>query len=104
MRLPKNLKTTLSRKSKEFSFDEIPREYVLGKGHVKFFFDKFLFLKNRFESLVVEMNRRGFKTNYIDSSIFNVNSIFMGDYEPTEYAMQLNRLRIQDRLNKGKKV
>ena len=41
-RLPSNLKLALNRKSKAFSMTEIPSEYVLGKGHVKFFFDKML--------------------------------------------------------------
>lgn len=101
MRLPGNLHKALNRKSKPFSTDEIPPEYVLGTGHVKFFMSKMLFLQKRFESLVAEMNRRGYTTNFTDSSIFtNCDSRFLNDYVPTEEALKLNRTRIQERLNK----
>ena len=36
MRLPKNLNTSLNRKGKPFNMNEIPEDYVLGSGHVKF--------------------------------------------------------------------
>lgn len=101
MRLPGNLHKALNRKSKPFSMDEIPPEYVLGKGHVKYFFNKMTFLQKRFESLVAEMNRRGYTTNFTDSSIFtNCDSRFLNDYKPTEEALKLNRARINERLNK----
>ena len=97
-RLPKNLVKSLNR-SKPFSMDEIPLEYVLGKGHVKFFYDKMEFLKNRFKQLVLEMNNRGYTTNFNDSSIFsNCESIWFNDYKPTREALELNRKRIKERL------
>ena len=99
MRLPNNLKTSLNRKTSTFSLSEIPSQYVLGKGHVKFFFDKFLFLKKRFESLVQEMHNRGFVTNYSDSGIFDVSKDYMGDYNPTRKAISLNRKRINERIS-----
>lgn len=44
---------------------EAPSTYVLGKGHVKFFYDKGSWLKRRFEQeLVPEMQRRGYTTNF----------------------------------------
>lgn len=97
-RLPKNLQTALNRKTSPFSLKEIPHEYVLGKGHVKFFFDKMLFLKKRFESLVQEMLDRGYNPTYRDSSIFQTDERFMNDYTPTNEAIKINRERIQDRL------
>lgn len=99
-RLPGNLRDSLNRKTKEFSMEEIPKNYVLGKGHVKFFFDKMLFLKKRFESLVDEMIRRGYNPTHRDSTIFITEDRFMNDYIPTEDAIRINRERINDRLNK----
>ena len=96
-RLPNNLKKSLNRKSKPFSLSEIPPKYVLGKGHVKFFFNKFKYLKNRFEELVNEMIKREYSHNYTDSSIFDVESEYMGEYNPTEEALKLNRQRIRER-------
>ena len=97
-RLPSNLKAALNRKSKPFSFSEIPSEYVLGTGHVKFFFNKMKYLEKRFESLVSEMLARGYNPTYRDSSIFTgCAEEFYGDYEPTEKAMEINRQRIRER-------
>lgn len=97
-RLPNNLQSSLNRKSKPFSLSEIPSAYTLGTGHVKFFYTRFKFLKNRYEQLVDEMLRRGYNPKYRDSSIFDVEERFFNDYEPTEEAIKINRERIQERL------
>lgn len=101
MRLPGNLYTWLNRKSKPHSFDEIPSEYKLGTGHVKHFFNKMRYLQKRFESLVEEMQRRGYNPKYTDSSMFaKCDKIFYNDYIPTKEAIELNRRRIAERSNK----
>lgn len=102
-RMPNSLRRTLDRKSgKPFKFDEVPTRYTLGKGHMKFFFNKFSYLKLRFEQLVEEMGRRGYNCTYRDSSIFEVGELYMGDYAPTREALAINRERIAERL-KGRK-
>lgn len=99
-RLPKNLQVSLSRK-KPFSMSEIPSAYTLGTGHVKYFYDKMLFLQRRFEDLVSEMLSRGYNPTYRDSSIFiPKDKKFYNDYVPTEEAKAINRARIQERLSK----
>jgi len=45
--------------------ESVPKRYCLGKGHMKFFKDKVLYLKNRHESLKREMKKRGFQANKI---------------------------------------
>lgn len=96
-RLPSNLRTSLNRK-KPFCFSEIPSQYVLGTGHVKFFMDKMQYLEQRFEQLVAEMIRRGYNPNYRDSSIFkNCSPEFYNNYNPTTEAVELNRQRIKER-------
>lgn len=100
-RLPGNLNTWLNRKSKPHSFDEIPAEYKLGTGHVKFFFNKFQYLEKRFESIIEEMLCRGYNPNFTDSSIFKrVDSLYYNDYTPTVEAIEINRKRIEERTNK----
>lgn len=97
-RLPGNLNAWINRKSKAPSFDEIPAEYKLGTGHVKFFFNKFKFLQLRFESIIEEMLCRGYNPNFTDSSIFKrVDEIYYNDYTPTEEAIKINRQRIKER-------
>lgn len=102
MRLPGSLKKSLSRKRKKFKLSEIPKEYVLGKGHVKFFYDKMKFVKERFEKLVAEMIERGYSPTYTDSSIFIPEDfLFYNDYVPDEKAIELSRMRINERINGG---
>lgn len=97
-RLPGNLRTSLNRKTKKFSLDEIPKKYTLGTGHVKYFYDKMLFLKNRFNSLVAEMQSRGYNPNFTDDSIFIPDDkTFYNDYTPTEEAIEINLARIKER-------
>ena len=43
----------------------IPKNYCLGRGHMKFFKDKLGYLKKRHENLKQEMRRRGFKASKI---------------------------------------
>jgi len=43
-------------------FEDIPKEFCLGKGHMSFFLDKGKFIHDRFESIKEEMKRRGFNT------------------------------------------
>lgn len=96
-RLPGNLNAWLNRKTKAPDFKEIPDEYKLGTGHVKFFFNKFKYLEKRFESLVAEMIARGYNPTHRDSSIFKVDNQYYNDYNPTEEAIEINRARIKER-------
>lgn len=99
-RIIKNLEKSLNRKSKPFCMSEIPSEYKLGSGHVKFFFNKMKFLENRYSELVMEMISRGYKPTYTDSSIFaKCDKKWYNDYVPTKEALKINRERIKERLN-----
>lgn len=100
-RLVANLKASLSRKGKPFQLTEIPPEYKLGAGHVKFFFDKFEYLHERHKQLTQELLKRGYNLSHTDSSIFSqVEKKWYGNYVPTSEAIELNRERIAERLNK----
>lgn len=41
----------------------LPPHYVLGKGHVSFFYDKLLFLERRYAALVAELKARNYNLN-----------------------------------------
>ena len=99
-RLPNNLRTSLNRKSKPFSEAEIPPQYVLGTGHVKYFMNKFKWLEKRYLKLLDECENRGFEITLKDASIFrNVPQKFYNDWTVSEDAKSLNRQRINDRIN-----
>jgi deoxyribonuclease (pyrimidine dimer) len=112
-RLPKNLSQSLNRKSGPLKDTEIPLEYVLGKGHVKHFLNKFKWLEHRFIALLNECESRGFNITHKDSTIFqNVPSKYYNDWKVTQKALDLNRERIYTRISekpdfyryKGKKI
>lgn len=83
-----------------------PLKYTLGKGHVRFFYNKLTFLDKRFNELVSEMISRNYTTNFTSSFLEN-NNLFTADwlcdYVPTEEAIKINRDRIEQRLSTMKK-
>lgn len=48
----------------ERSLDEIPHDFRLGKGHVKFFYDKGFYLQERFCDICQELQHRGYRLNF----------------------------------------
>lgn len=76
-------------KSGRYSLEGIPDQFTLGKGHVKFFYNKLLFLLKRYNSLHKECFIRGFNiTNYC-SAFFDLPTELEGDYIPTDRDRQL---------------
>lgn len=76
----------------------VPPEYVLGKGHVTFFYNKLAWCQRRQGQLVDEMKRRGYKPNFDASTLPTAEPGLYGDWVPDERAMSLNRVRIKERL------
>lgn len=79
---------------------EISNKYVLGKGHVKFFYTKMIWLFNRFNELVLELEERKFNIDLkLCKSISDQWAIFFetewwNDYTPTHNDMYLNMARL----------
>ena len=79
-----------------------PKEYKLGKGHTRFFYNKTQWLRYRYEQLVNECKRRGRVVNFpvVPKHIWDIPHEWWHDWQPTPEALELNRQRIQERLNK----
>lgn len=80
----------------------LPPTYRLGAGHVSFFYDRGLYLQNRYSDICRELARRG--VNY-DANvlldplrIFTQDARLCKDYTPTPEALAENRARINERL------
>jgi hypothetical protein len=69
--------------SGKYNLDGIPERFKLGTGHVKFFYDKLMYLKRRYESLYEECVRRGFDVTYFGGAWSNVPEKLMNDYVET---------------------
>lgn len=78
---------------------EAPEQYTLGKGHVVFFYDKLQYLVERFNSILAEIDRRGFNANYRELRTQHCPPELFGNYEPTPESLVINRARIAERLN-----
>lgn len=79
-----------------------PSEYVLGKGHVMFFFTRVKYLVDRYTELCNEMLNRGYKPNLemfndiIDDVESCIPLAWWGDYIPTASAIDMNVQRMID--------
>jgi deoxyribonuclease (pyrimidine dimer) len=77
----------------------IPKEFTLGTGHVKFFYDKLEYLRKRYEELYEECLYRNFNVTYYGNAWDNIPKQYMNDYIPTKKDGDIIRQRINDRLN-----
>ena len=75
-----------------------PAEFCLGTGHEKFFYDKLLYLKKRYEKLYKECISQGFNVEYYGGAWNNVPPHLMNDYKPTLRDRNLLVDRINERL------
>lgn len=79
---------------------EAPDRYTLGKGHVKFFYDKLGFLTQRQRSLIDEMRSRGYSVRFdnLNELCVGIEPCWFNDWLPDDDALRINRARIQGRL------
>jgi deoxyribonuclease (pyrimidine dimer) len=78
-----------------------PSHYVLGKGHVRFFYPRLGYLAARQISIVAEMKHRGITVNFAPPCRDDYASIpdkWFGDWVPDSTAIALNVARITDRM------
>jgi len=75
-----------------------PKEFTLGTGHVKFFYSRLGYLKNRYEELYSECVKRGFNVTYYGDAWNDVPKHLMNDYIPTDRDIKIIKERISERL------
>ncbi len=76
-----------------------PSEYVLGKGHCRFFYPRLAFLEERYRQLCRECRLRGRTVNYGDVKELtkDIPKEWFGEWIPDKKALMLNIGRIQKR-------
>ena len=79
-----------------FSLKDQPKEFKLGPGHVKFFYDKQQYLKNRYEEIYLECLRRKFNVTYYGNSWNNLPQHLMNDYIPRKKDIKIVKKRIKE--------
>jgi len=78
--------------------DNITENYCLGKGHIRFFKNKLLYLKKRHESIKKEMRRRGFKANKT-INLEEFDEKLLNCWKPKSSDKEMIKKRIVERLN-----
>lgn len=87
-------------KSGRFNMKDQPSRFTLGTGHEKFFYDKLLYLKNRYVLIHRECISRGYNVQDYSSAWDGIPKVFMNDYSPTSNDRAIVEQRIQERLSK----
>jgi len=81
-----------------------PKKFTLGTGHVKFFYDKQLYLFNRYQELYSECLKRGFKVTDFSNAWNGIPSNLLNDYIPSDADRLIIMDRINERLDGMKKI
>lgn len=81
----------------KYNLNGIPDKFKLGEGHVKFFYNKLLYLKKRYEELYSECISRKCQVTYFGDAWNNIPNELMNDYEPTNEDRNIVRERIKER-------
>jgi deoxyribonuclease (pyrimidine dimer) len=79
------------------SLEGKPDVFTLGKGHVKFFYDKLGYLKTRYLEIYGECINRKFNVQNYTNAWDGIDVNLFGDYEPTDEAISLLKQRINER-------
>ena len=84
----------------KYNMEGIPDKFKLGTGHVKFFYNKLLYLKNRYIKLYEECIKRGFNVQNYINAWDNVPQELMNDYKVKANDIRIIRERINEKLSK----
>lgn len=76
---------------------EIPKRYCLGRGHIKFFKNKLLYLKKRHEILKKEMKKRGFTPNK-NINLSEFPKKLRKDWKPIKEDLILIKERLSEKI------
>ena len=78
---------------------KIPENYILGTGHVKFFYDKLTWVTDRYIELVDQMTSRDYVTNPVPirDLLEGIPVRNMGHYKPSKRDLKINLERLIDR-------
>ena len=97
--IPASLSRTLASK-KGLDINRIPKKYTLNRGHIYFFYDKGMYLAKRYNLLINEMKKRGFKPDKnrrFPKDIFKKNGLY-NDWNPGANDYLIIKKRIKEKI------
>jgi deoxyribonuclease (pyrimidine dimer) len=80
---------------------QIPSQYVLGRNHVTFFYNKGKFLHDRYNALISELIKRGYNLDPNREADFDtfINNDLYNDWVVSDYDVNTNSERLSEKLN-----
>jgi hypothetical protein len=78
---------------------DIPKQFTLGTGHVKFFYDKMGYLHQRYTELTEECIARGFNTTDFSDSFEGIKPSLWKNYNETTQDRKIVVQRVNERLS-----
>lgn len=85
------------KKQKFFLKKPTPKQFKLGTGHIRFFWDKILYLNRRLSYVKNEIVNRGMQTNH-EIDVSEIPLDLLNDWNPNEADFTLLKNRISERL------
>ena len=95
--LPRVLGLVRQRLNKLQDFEDIPAKYTMGPGHVKFFYNKLGFLRERYSLIVKEMANRGYFVSYGQLDIESFPEHLCQTWIPNPEDIEISKQRILER-------
>lgn len=96
--LPRIFGAVRDRISKGQGFTDIPKDFRLGAGHVKFFYDKIGFLFLRQNAIIEELLKRGFQIKDTHVNVVDIPLRLMNDFIPSEADIALSQARLDEKI------
>jgi deoxyribonuclease (pyrimidine dimer) len=85
----------------KYEYPDRPKNFTLGKGHVKFFTNKLGWLLSRYNELGVECFKRGFNVTRREwDQPMRQRGFCFEDWTPDDFAISISRARITEKMPK----
>lgn len=76
---------------------DIPENFSLGQGHMKFFKNKVLYLRKRHKTIISEMRSRGFRAE-MELDITGLDDRHMKDWKPEKRDLEIVKYRLREKI------
>lgn len=96
--LPRVFGAVRKRLAEGKKFDDIPKDFRLGSGHVKFFYDKIGFLYLRQQEIIEECLERGFAIANTHVDVHGIPLYLMNDFVPSADDIALSQKRLDEKI------
>jgi len=91
-------------KKGRFNLNGIPDRFTLGEGHVKFFYKRLGYLKDRYQKLYAQCKERKLNVQDYSDSFEGIPEYFFGTYQETPRDREILLKRFSERGHKLRKV